>query len=65
MESVKAASDVYVPVSGEVLETNQSVADEPGTVNKSPMDNGWFIKIKISDESEVSQNAFHMLHNQT
>lgn len=47
-ESVKAASDVYAPVSGEVLEVNSALEGEPGLVNNSPFEEGWFIKMKIS-----------------
>ena len=54
MESVKAASDVYAPVSGEVIEINEALSTEPGTVNKSPLKDGWFIKLKLSDSSETS-----------
>ncbi len=53
VESVKAASDVYAPVSGEVTETNAALADEPGAVNQAPEDAGWFMKIKLADASEV------------
>lgn len=53
VESVKAASEIYAPVSGEVVAVNQSLADEPGQVNASPMADGWFLKIRMSDESEL------------
>ena len=53
VESVKAASDVYAPVSGEVIEVNQAIVDEPALVNRDPMGKGWFFKIKISDPSEL------------
>jgi len=53
VESVKAASDVYAPVSGEVVEINDTLADEPAQVNDSPEDKGWFCKLKISDTSEL------------
>jgi glycine cleavage system H protein len=53
VESVKAASDVYAPVSGEVLEVNEALTDEPGLVNTSAEDNAWFIKLKMSDDSEL------------
>src|SRR5687768_18483202 len=53
VESVKAASDVYSPVSGEVLETNGALADEPGTVNQAAETAGWFMKLKLSDRSEL------------
>ncbi len=53
VESVKAASDVYSPVSGEVLETNGALADEPGTVNSAAETAGWFMKVRIADRSEL------------
>ncbi|MEZ5932875.1 MAG: glycine cleavage system protein GcvH [Alphaproteobacteria bacterium] len=53
VESVKAASDVYAPVSGEVVEANDTLGDEPAQVNESPEDKGWFCKIRISDKSEL------------
>lgn len=53
VESCKAASDVYAPVSGEVIEINESLADEPGQINQSPYDDGWLIKIRMSDPSEL------------
>jgi glycine cleavage system H protein len=53
VESVKAASDVYAPVSGEVTEGNQAVADDPALVNSDPEGAGWFFKLKLSDPSEL------------
>ena len=53
VESVKAASDVYSPVSGEVVEVNESLADTPEVVNDSPYEDGWLLKIKLSDASEL------------
>ena len=53
VESTKAASDVYTPVSGEILETNQPIVDDPSNVNKDPENNGWFFKIKIKNKSEL------------
>ena len=53
VESVKAASDVYAPISGEVVEVNQALADEPETVNASPEAAGWFAKVKIANPAEV------------
>jgi len=55
VESVKAASDIYAPVSGEILEVNQNVAGDPSLVNKSPYGDGWFVKLKVSDPSEVGK----------
>lgn len=53
IESVKAASDIYAPLSGEVLEANQNVVDSPELVNSSPYDKAWLVRIKMSDTSEV------------
>ena len=53
VESTKAASDVYTPVSGEILDSNQPIVDDPSNVNKDPEKNGWFFKIKIKDKSEL------------
>ena len=53
VESVKAASDIYAPVSGEVVEGNAALADSPGDVNTEPMGKGWFFKIRLSNKSEL------------
>ena len=53
VESVKAASDVYAPVSGEVIEGNQAVADDPALVNSDPEGEGWFFKLKLSNPGEL------------
>ena len=53
VESVKAASDVYMPVSGEVVAVNSDLADAPETINDSPYDDGWLIKIKLSNPDEM------------
>lgn len=55
VESVKAASEIYAPVAGEVTEVNQSLADNPGTVNTDAMGEGWFYKMKIADTDEVTR----------
>jgi glycine cleavage system H protein len=54
VESVKAASDVYAPVTGEVVEINQALADDPGLVNRSAEGDGWFCKLRISDPSQLA-----------
>jgi glycine cleavage system H protein len=54
VESVKAASDVYAPVSGEVTEANGAIVDEPAKVNEDPEGAGWFVKIKLADKSQLS-----------
>ena len=63
VESVKAASEVYSPVAGEVLSVNETLEDQPQTVNESPDDGGWFVKISISDmndlESLMSQDEYN------
>ena len=53
VESVKAASDVYAPVSGEVVEGNSAIADDPALINRDPEGDGWFFKLKLSDPSEL------------
>jgi glycine cleavage system H protein len=53
VESVKAASEVYAPVSGEIVDINSELEEEPELVNQSPTQNGWFIKIRVSDSSQV------------
>ena len=53
VESVKAASDVYAPVSGEVVEGNQAVADDPALVNSDPEGAGWFFRLKLSNPGEL------------
>ena len=52
VESVKAASDVYSPLTGEVTEVNETLLDAPETVNTNPYDNVWFFKIAISDQRD-------------
>ncbi len=53
VESVKAASDIYAPISGEVVEVNEAVEDAPETVNEDALGKGWLFKIKVSDEGEA------------
>jgi glycine cleavage system H protein len=53
VESVKAVSDVYAPVSGEVIEGNSAIADDPSLVNRDPEGEGWFFKLKLSDPGEL------------
>lgn len=53
VESVKAASDVFSPVSGTIVEGNDVLADEPGLVNSDPEGDGWFFKVELSDPSEL------------
>jgi glycine cleavage system H protein len=62
VESVKAASDVYAPVSGEVIEGNQAIADDPSLVNSDPEGQGWFFKLKLDNAGELDglmdENAY-------
>ena len=53
VESTKAASDVYTPISGEVVESNQSIIDDPSKINSDPENEGWIFKLKIKDKSEI------------
>jgi glycine cleavage system H protein len=53
IESVKAASDIYAPVSGEIIESNNNAVDAPESVNASPYEDAWLVKIKMSDPSEL------------
>ena len=53
VESTKAASDVYTPLTGEIIETNQAIVDDPAAVNKDPEGGSWFFKIKIKNKSEL------------
>ena len=53
VESVKTASDIYAPVSGEVIEVNKPVSDDPALVNSAPFAGGWFFKLKLADAAEV------------
>ena len=54
VESVKAAADAYMPVSGEIVEINQALADEPSLANSDPMGAGWFFKVRLSQPDEVA-----------
>ena len=55
VESVKAASEIYAPLSGEILEINDALTDEPAKVNESPEGNGWFFKMRLTDAAEVAE----------
>ena len=54
VESVKAASDVYAPVSGDILEANAAIVDDPAKVNADPEGEGWFVKLKLANAGELS-----------
>lgn len=53
VESVKAASDIYAPVSGEIIEVNETLSDAPESINDAPFDGAWIAKIKLSEASEL------------
>ena len=55
VESVKAASDVYSPISGEIIEVNEILLDNPETINESPYSDGWFYKIQPDDLDEINE----------
>ncbi len=55
VESVKAASDVYAPIAGEVLMGNAALADDPSLVNRDPEGEGWFFKLRLADEGELKE----------
>jgi glycine cleavage system H protein len=52
VESVKAAADVFMPVSGEIVEVNEALRDNPGLINSDPLGNGWFFKVHVADMGE-------------
>ncbi|MEL6114047.1 MULTISPECIES: glycine cleavage system protein GcvH [Photobacterium] len=55
VESVKAASDIYAPVTGEIVEINEELSDSPELINEAPFEGGWIAKIKIADVEELSK----------
>jgi|TARA_A100001011_G_scaffold219234_2_gene227183 glycine cleavage system H protein len=55
VESVKAASDVYSPISGEVTENNQAIVSDPSLVNQDPEGNGWFFKVKVANADQINE----------
>lgn len=55
VESVKSVSEIYAPVSGEIVEVNEKLDDEPELINTSPYDDGWLVEIKMDDESELEE----------
>ena len=57
VESVKAVSDIYTPLGGEVLEINGAIEADPALVNREPFEGGWFYKLKLADDGTVAQNA--------
>ena len=54
VESTKAASDIYTPISGEVIDTNRLIIDDPSKINSDPEGEGWFFKLKVKDPSEMN-----------
>jgi|TARA_B100001093_G_scaffold54823_1_gene46416 glycine cleavage system H protein len=65
VESVKAASDVFSPLSGEVIEINEKLLDEPEVVNSSPLEDGWFFKIKLNEDSSFEDLLSEEEYNAT
>jgi glycine cleavage system H protein len=65
VESVKAASEVYAPVSGEVIEVNAKVSNEPALVNSAPTGEGWLFKLKIADATELGALLDEQAYNAT
>ena len=63
VESVKAASEVYSPFTGEVVEVNEALEGNPELVNSSPYEDGWFFKLKVSDENLENMNSFMNAEN--
>jgi glycine cleavage system H protein len=65
VESVKAASEVYAPISGEITEVNEAIVKEPSLVNSDPMGKGWLFKIKVADRSQIegllSESSYRQL----
>jgi glycine cleavage system H protein len=63
VESVKAASDIYAPVSGKIIEVNAALTDDPGLVNREPSAGGWFFRMEPTDAGEISalmdEGAYH------
>lgn len=55
IESVKAVADLFLPVSGEIVAINEAVVDNPEIVNSDPLDDGWLLKVKLSDPAEIDQ----------
>ncbi len=55
VESVKAAADLYMPVSGEVVEVNEALRDDPSLANSDPLGSGWFFKLRVADQAEFAQ----------
>ncbi len=53
VESVKAASDIYAPLAGEIIEINQAIVDDPSIVNRDPLGGGWFYKLKLTDTKAI------------
>ena len=55
VESTKAVSDIYAPISGEVIEVNSDLVNEPGRINRDPYDDGWLVKVKVEDKKELDE----------
>lgn len=59
IEAVKTVADLFAPVSGTVVESNPALEDQPGLINDSPYDDGWFVKVTLSDKSELDKLMTH------
>jgi glycine cleavage system H protein len=64
IESVKAVSELYAPVSGDIIEVNESLESQPELVNSSPLDEGWICKVRLSDTSELAALMDEAIYNQ-
>ena len=65
VESVKAASDIYAAISGEIIEVNEELDDSPELINEQPYDGGWIAKVKLSDSSELDNLMSHSEYQET
>ena len=65
VESVKSVSEIYAPISGEVIEINEKLIDEPEIINNSPLEDGWFFKIKIDDDLQFKDLLTEEEYNDT
>lgn len=63
IESVKAASDIYTPVSGKVIKTNTQLADDPGIVNQAPYKDGWLFQVQLSHPADIEKLLTHEQYN--
>lgn len=64
VEAVKAVSDIYAPVSGEVIEVNEALEAKPETVNQSPYEEGWMVRVRLEDETELEELLSPQAYNE-